>query len=134
MGGLSFCADYIAVRLIANGTSRHFAATQQFGRFWRIVLKKSDFTSDQNFAEAPAHSSENDVGDRVTDPISTGKPPQALCKALNYQSLVSTGVPRNFAVISFLSFSTLSALSGLMHRSKHHPYSITLSGRAGVNN
>jgi len=77
-----------------------------------IVLKKSDFTSDQNFAEAPAHSSENDVGDRITDPISNGKPPQALCKALNYQSLVSTGVPRNFAVISFLSFSTLSALSG----------------------
>jgi len=80
--------------------------------FWQIVLKKSDFTSDQNFAEAPAHSSENDVGDRITDPISNGKPPQALCKALNYQSLVSTGVPRNFAVISFLSFSTLSALSG----------------------
>src|SRR5665213_1259101 len=99
-----------------------------------IVLKKSDFTSDQNFAEAPAHSSENDVGDRITDPISNGKPPQALCKALNYQSLVSTGVPRNFAVISFLSFSTLSVISGLMHRSKHHPYSITLSGRAGVNN
>jgi hypothetical protein len=76
------------------------------------VLKKSDFTRDQNFAEAPAHSSENDVGDRITDPISNGKPPQALYKSLNYQSSVSTAVPQNFAVISFLSFSTISTQSG----------------------
>ena len=25
----------------APGPSRHFAATQQFGRFWRIVLRNS---------------------------------------------------------------------------------------------
>jgi hypothetical protein len=76
------------------------------------VLKKSDFTSDQNFAEALVHSSENDVGARITGAISNGKPPQALCMALNYQSSVSMGVSRDFAVISVLSFSTLSTQSG----------------------
>jgi hypothetical protein len=60
------------------------------------VLKKSDFTSDQNFAEALAHSSENDVGDRIADPISNGKPPQALCKALNLSIIDLDGCPEKF--------------------------------------
>jgi hypothetical protein len=33
-GGLSVWADHIAVRLVANGTSRHFAAPQIFGSYW----------------------------------------------------------------------------------------------------
>ena len=32
MGGLSFCADYIAARLVAIGTSRHVASPRAFGR------------------------------------------------------------------------------------------------------
>ena len=44
---------------------------------WQIVLKKSDFASDLNFAEALVRSSQIYVGDRITNAISNGPPPQA---------------------------------------------------------
>ncbi len=47
------------------------------------VLKKSDFTSDQNLAEALVRSSQIYVGDRIANPISNGRPPQALHKVLH---------------------------------------------------
>ncbi len=46
--------------------------------YWQMVLKKSDFTSDRNFAEALVRSSQIYVGDRITNVISNGRPPQAL--------------------------------------------------------
>jgi hypothetical protein len=48
--------------------------------------------------------------DRITNSISNGQPSHALYKALGRRS-VSTGVPRDFVVSSFLSFSTISAPS-----------------------
>jgi hypothetical protein len=48
-----------------------------------IVLKKSDFTRGQYFAEALVRSSENYVGDRITNPIFSGKSPQVSYKALD---------------------------------------------------
>jgi hypothetical protein len=47
------------------------------------VLKKSDFTSDQNFAEALVRSSQIYVGDRIVNAISNWGPPQALHWALH---------------------------------------------------
>jgi hypothetical protein len=75
------------------------------------VLKKSDFTSNRNFAEALVRSSRIYLGDRITNAISNGRPPQALHKALHCRKWASPNVPQDFAVISFLSFSTLSAES-----------------------
>src|SRR6476646_9008357 len=81
-------------------------------RFVPIVLKKSDFTSDQNFAEALVRSSPIYVGDHVTNAISNGRPLQALYRAPRCRRSASTGVPRVFAVTSSLSFSTVSTRSG----------------------
>jgi hypothetical protein len=50
--------------------------------------------------------------------ISNRLPSQARYKASDCRKPVSTGTTRNFAVISFLSFATQSARSGLMHCNK----------------
>src|SRR6476620_8486534 len=92
-----------------------FSSTPQGERdisSWQIVLKKSDFTSDQNFAKALVRSSPIYVGDHVTNAIANGLPLQALYRAPRFRRSASTGVPRVFDVTSSLSFSTVSALSG----------------------
>jgi hypothetical protein len=76
------------------------------------VLKKSDFTGERNFAAALVRASQIHMGDRITNAISNGWSSQPLYVALHRRKLASIGVPRDSAVISFLSFSTLSALSG----------------------
>ena len=62
---------------------------------WQLLLKKSDFTSDKNFAEALVRSFENYVGDRVTNPISNCRRSQGLYEALDCQISASMGAPRN---------------------------------------
>ena len=53
----------------------------------QILLKKSDFIGDQNFAEALMRSTENYVEDRVTNQISNGRPYQGLYEALDRKNI-----------------------------------------------
>jgi hypothetical protein len=51
--------------------------------FWQIVLKKSDFMSDRNFAEPLVRPSQIYVGDHITKAILNERPPQAPQRALH---------------------------------------------------
>jgi hypothetical protein len=53
--------------------------------------------------------------------------PQWPCKATQQQRSPKINFRKIFRVVRFSAFATISAMNGLMHRSKRHHYSITSS-------
>jgi hypothetical protein len=82
------------------------------------LLKNSVFTDGLIFAEAPVRLSENYLGDLIINPQFDERLSLADCGAFDCEEACSNYAERKIVVISTSTFSTISATTGLMHRSK----------------
>src|SRR5258705_10817706 len=96
-------------------------------RFVPIVLKKSFLTDRRNFSGPPVRSPRRDVRDHIVSQKNDHGPPHRSYGALQQRKHGRSNFREIFGVLRFSTFATVSAISGLMHRSNLTAYSITSS-------
>ncbi len=92
-----------------------------------VLLKKSFLTDRRNFSGPPVRSPRRDVRDHIVSHKNDHGPPHRSYGALQQRKHGRSNFREIFGVLRFSTFATVSAISGLMHRSNLTAYSITSS-------
>jgi hypothetical protein len=98
----------------------------------RIVLQKSFWGDDKNFSGPLMRFARGDMRDHIVSHKNDHGASYGRYGVLRWRSQLKISFCEIFGAARFSTFATISAINGLMHRSKQSDHSITRRQVAGV--